>query len=78
MSQRVDLRIDVEAAKALIEWKSMFAEKVSAYARRLAAESSHPDRVTLLQYREAAQVAVLSLSVAILNGGESSGDQKAA
>jgi hypothetical protein len=78
MSHQAELRVDVEAAKALIDWKSMFADEVTAHARRLAAESSHPERVTLLQYREAAQIAVRSLSTVILDEGASSGDQKAA
>ena len=78
MSQKSGLRIDVEAAKLLVRWKSLFADEVAAHARRLAVESGHPERVTLLQYREAAQIAVRSLSVAIVDGGAPSGDQKAA
>jgi hypothetical protein len=78
MSQQVDLRIDVEAAQALLHWKSLFADEVAAHARRLAAESSHPERITLIQYRKAAQLAMRSLSAAVLGGGTSRGDEKAA
>jgi hypothetical protein len=78
MSERVDVRIDVEAAKALIFWKSMFADEVAAQARRLAAESSQPKHVTLSHYRQAAQIAVHSLSAAILDGGPTSGDHPTA
>ena len=78
MSQQIDLRIDVEAAKALLHWKSLFVDQVTAHARRIVAESSHPDHITLLEYREAAQVAVHSLMAAILEQGAYSGDQKAA
>jgi hypothetical protein len=78
MSERADFRIDVEAAKALIFWKSLFADEVAARARRLAAESSQPERVTLSHYRQAAQIAIRSLPAAILDGGPSSDDHKAA
>ena len=57
MSEKADLRIDVEAAKALVYWKSLFADEVAARARRLAAESSQPEHVTLSHYRQAAQIA---------------------
>ena len=64
MSEMAGLRIDVEAAKALVSWKSRFADEVAAQARRLAAESSQPEHVTLAHYRQAAQSAVRSLSAA--------------
>ena len=78
MSQKTDIRIDLEAAKALVHWKSLFADEVSARARQLAAESSQPEPVTLSHYREAAQIALRSLSAAILEGGASSGEHQAA
>ena len=78
MREKADCRIDIEAAKALIYWKSLFADEVAARARQLAAESSQPEHVTLSHYRQAAQIAVPSLSAAILDGGPSSGDHKAA
>ncbi len=78
MSDKPDLRIDVEAVKALISWKSLFADEVATRARQLAAESGQPERVTLLHYRQAAQTAVRSLLAAIPVGGPSSDDTKAA
>ncbi|HLN27268.1 MAG TPA: hypothetical protein VK395_05950 [Gemmataceae bacterium] len=78
MREKADFRIDVGAAKALIYWKSLFADEVAARARRLAAESSQPEHVTLSHYQQAAQIAVRSLSAAILDGGPSSDDHKAA
>ncbi len=78
MSQQIDLRIDIEAAKALIHWKSIFVDQVAAHARRLAAESTRPERVTLSQYREAAQLAVRSLAEAIVDRGAFSDNQKSA
>ena len=78
MSDKADFRIDVEAAKALICWKSLFADEVAARARQLAAESSRPDHVTLSHYRQAAQIAIRSLSAAISDGGAFCDDHKAA
>jgi hypothetical protein len=78
MSKIADLRIDVEAARALIHWKSLFANEVAVQARRLAAPSSEPERVTLSHYRQAAEIAVNSLSAAIRDGGPSHDGQKAA
>jgi hypothetical protein len=75
---KADFRIDVEAAEALIHWKSAFADAIALQARRLAAESSQPEHVTLAHYRQAAQTALRSLSAAILDGGPSGGDHKAA
>ena len=62
--------------KALIYWKSLFADEVASRARRLAAESGKPERVTLSHYRRAAQIAVRSLSAAIGDGGPFSDDPK--
>lgn len=78
MSETGGFRIDVEAAKALVTWKSRFADEVAAQARRLAAESSQPHHVRLSHYRQAAQNAVRSLSAAIEEGGPSRGDHQAA
>jgi hypothetical protein len=58
MSKKADCRIEVEAAAALIHWKSLLAEEAAARARRLAADSGQPGHVTLAQYRQAAQGAV--------------------
>ena len=72
-------RIDVEAAKALAEWKSLFAAEVCERAKRLAAQSGRPDSVTLSHYRTAATMALQVVSDAIINGDrESDGDQEAA
>jgi len=78
MHERAGLRIDVEAARALIDWKSRFADEVVAGARRLAVESSQPEHVTLAHYRQAAQFAVRSLAAAIVDGGPSRDDPQAA
>ena len=78
MRERAGLRIDVEAARALIDWKARFADEVVAGARRLAVESSQPEHVTLAHYRQAAQLAVRSLAAAIVDGGPSRDDPQAA
>jgi hypothetical protein len=77
MSGKADFRIDVDAAKALIYWKSLFSDEVAARARQLAASSSEPEHVTLLTYRQAAQLAVRSLSAALLDEGPFSDDKAA-
>jgi hypothetical protein len=58
------VRIDVEAAKALAEWKHFFAAEVCERAKGLAAQSGL-DRVTLSHYRMAAKVAIRTLAEAI-------------
>jgi hypothetical protein len=78
MSERAGFRVDVEAAKALVDWKSRFADEVAAGARRLAVESGQPEHVTLAHYRQAAQFAVRSLAAAIVDGGPSRDDPQAA
>jgi hypothetical protein len=79
MNAKADFCIDVAAAKALVRWKSLFADEVAESARRLAAsESGRPQRITLSHYRQAAQSAMHKLAAAILEGGTGSDDQKAA
>ena len=68
----------LDAAKALIHWKSLFADEVAAHAKRLAAESSDPSRVTLAHYRQAAQTAVQFLPAASLDVGPVRDDNKVA
>jgi hypothetical protein len=69
MSEKADLRIDIEAVKALVYWKSLFADEVAARARRLAAESGQSEHVSLSHYRQAAQIAARLLPAAILDRG---------
>ena len=78
MNASRQVRIDVEAAKALAEWKSQFATEVCEGAKRIAAQSSHPDSVTLSHYRMAASIALQSLSVAIHGEHGPDGQHKAA
>jgi hypothetical protein len=78
MPDVVRCRIDVEAATALVYWKSWFADEVAVQARRLAAESNQPEHVTLSHYRQAAQLAVRALSAALLDGGPPRDDHQAA
>ena len=78
MGKTGNVSVDIEAAKALVYWKSLFADEVVARARRLAAESDQPGHVTLTHYRQAAQIAARSLPTAILHGGPFSDDHKVA
>lgn len=61
------VRIDVEAAQALAQWKFRFADEVCQQAKRLAAQSNQPSAVTLSHYRQAAKLAIQSLADAIHN-----------
>ncbi len=78
MSASKQVRIDVEAAKALAGWKSLFAEEVCEVAKRLAAQSGHPNSVTMSHYRQAALIALQTLSDAILAEEERDEQQEAA
>jgi hypothetical protein len=71
MPQNKGLRIDIEAANALAEWKSRFAEEVCERAAELAIESNQPNKVTLSHYQLAAEAALRSLSQAIHRDRES-------
>jgi len=78
MSENVKLRIDLEAAKALIQWKVQFADEVCERAKELAIQSDQPNYVTLLQYRQAAEIALQSLSNTIRNGDTTDAERNAA
>jgi hypothetical protein len=78
MNARRQVRIDVEAAEALAQWKAQFATEVCERAKRLAAESGHPDSVTLSHYRMAAKIALQSLSGAIQEEHGPDGQHEAA
>lgn len=77
MGETGEIQIEIEAAKALVYWKSFFAEEVVSQARRLAAESGQPCLVTLSHYRQAAGIAVRSLPAAILHRGPFNDDKVA-
>jgi len=78
MSPKQQVRIDVEAAKALNRWKARLASEICERAKRLAAQSGHPDSVTLSHYRQVAESALQSLSAAIREEAASDGRQEAA
>ena len=78
MNANQPIRIDIEAAKALTLWKAQFAEEVCQRAKSLAAQTAQPELVTLSQYRQAAQVALQSLSAAIHSEVTPDGQQEAA
>jgi len=72
------LRIDLEAAKALAEWKSLFGAEVCELAKRLAIESGQRDRVTLSHYRIAAGIALQTLAGVIHDEQETGRQAEAA
>ncbi len=77
-SKSQSLRIDADAAIALVEWKALFAKTVAETAHQLAAKSKTSVTVTLADYRRAAQQALLTLTAAIESGESVDGQQKAA
>jgi hypothetical protein len=61
MDRLQSAQVEVTAAKMLVGWTSEFAENVHREARRLAAQSGQPQRITASQYRHAAVTALQSL-----------------
>jgi hypothetical protein len=78
MNANRQVRIEIEAAKALTLWKAQFDEEVCQRAKILAAQTAHPELVTLAQFRQAAQAAIQSLSAAIHSEVTPDGQQEAA
>ena len=78
MNSSKQVRIEVEAAQALAEWKSLFGAEVCARAKQLAAQSGHPDAVTLSHYRTAAAMALQTLAGAIHAEQKTNGRNEAA
>lgn len=70
--------IETEAARALAEWKSFFAEQVAVKAKELAQESGSTGVITLGHYRQAASIAVQMLATAVQDTDSSNGRQEAA
>lgn len=65
MVQTQSWRIQVEAAKALAEWKAFFAAEVAMQAKELAKDSNPAGLITLDHYRQAATLAVQALALAV-------------
>lgn len=78
MSKNETILIEVEASKALAQWKAMFAEETSRHAKRLAAGSDRPHLVTVSHYRQAAQLALKSLGAVIADGVDNDASRRAA
>jgi hypothetical protein len=65
MQASKQLMIEVEAAKALAEWKALFGTEVCERAKQLAMQSGHAELVTVSHYRTAARMALQTLAGAI-------------
>ena len=70
------LQIDVEAAAALIEWKSVFAHAVVEGALQQAAKTKSSGTVSIVDYRAAVRQAILKLADAIESGVGTDGQQE--
>ena len=71
-------RIDGEAVLALAEWRSCFTEQVVANAKQISAESDVPGRITLEHYRQAAKIAIETLTHAVEDEDPRNGLEEAA
>jgi hypothetical protein len=78
MNASKQVRIEVEAAQALAEWKSLFGAEVCERAKQLAAQSGRADAVTLSHYRMAATMALQTLAGVILGEQGTNGQNEAA
>lgn len=78
------LRLEIEAARALAEWKFLLASKISEHATKLvseaglASEVDKDDVITLAHYREAAVMALKEMIVDLQSAELSDGSQQAA
>ena len=70
--------LQADAAKALAEWKALFADEVTKHAKALTQASEQPGIITLAHFRMAAQSAVKSLADAIQESSSQDGNQEAA
>ena len=63
MSEQI--QIEMDAVRALAQWKWSFADEVTANARKIAFNQGSPTHVTLSHYRQAAELAVANLTECI-------------
>lgn len=78
MEPNTKLRVDVEAANALVTWSALFADEVCEGAKRIANQSTNPTLVTLSHYRQAAQAALELLAASIRDGDTLNAEAKVA
>ena len=78
MDRSGSMRIQVEAAMALAEWKAFFAEQVAVKAKELAKASDSPTLITMAHYRQAAVLATQALAAEVNSTGATDGRQEAA
>lgn len=71
-------RIEAAAARALVEWKALFADQVAENAKKLAAQSGTSTTITLRHYQKAASDALQVLATAVEDTDSNDGRQKAA
>lgn len=71
-------QLEIEAARALAEWKFMFSTKVSEHATKLVRMGDESKVITLAHYREAAIIALKDLIVDLQKTDLSDGRQQAA
>ncbi len=70
--------IEIRALRSLANWKSLFAEEVTAQAKLLASQGTTPETVTLDDYQRAAPIAAATLLEQIASETIAHADRKAA
>ena len=78
MEQNGPYWIEAEAARALAQWKALFAEQVALKAKELAMQSDSTGIITLDHYRRAASIAVQLLATSLQDADSNDGHQEAA
>ena len=78
MDQNRTYRIQVEAARALAQWKAFFADQVVMQAKVLAKDSNPPGLITIDHYRRAAKSVLRLLETQLEHTDSRDGRQEAA
>ena len=78
MTKDSNFTIEVEAVRALAEWKYMLSEKVCSEAKDLAIQNGSAGIIKLEHYRKAAVSAAQELAKFIQETGSCDGNRKAA
>ena len=79
MNHQRTLRIETAAARALADWKALFADEVAETAKQLAARDHNAQGLVSLEHYRQAAVAALKVLADTVNGDETNnGRQEAA
>lgn len=77
MAQDQLCQIEVEAVRALPEWKAYLAKQVVTGAKQLAEKTASPNVVSIQHYRQSALTALQNLTKKIQESDSENGGQRA-